>query len=280
MKILVTGAGGQLALALADELSGQQLVSVARSRMDIANLDQVVEVIETERPDVVINAAAYTAVDQAESDPNDAYAGNALGPRNLAVATARLGLPLVHVSTDYVFDGLGTRPYHEFDPTNPRSIYGFSKLAGELEVRSLNPKHYIVRTAWLYHTIGQNFPKTMISLSDRAELKVVSDQYGSPTFAPHLAAALGKLIETEAYGTYHMAGQGATSWFELTQTLFAKLNIDTAVYPVATSDFPRPAPRPRYSALTTMQSPKILLPRWEEGLEEFTRAVKAGTVQV
>ena len=133
-----------------------------------------------------------------------------VGPRNLAVATAAQGLPLLHLSTDYVFDGTSRRPYHEYDRPSPLSIYGASKLAGEEAVRTHNPRHYIVRTAWLYHTVGRNFPKTMCGLAKNPEVCVVSDQFGSPTYAPHLAEAISHLIETEAYGTYHLAGQGGS----------------------------------------------------------------------
>ncbi len=160
------------------------------------------------------------------------------------------------------------------------AVVGAEPAAAILELVEAGERHWIVRTAWLYNTFGRNFPKTMISLSTRDELKVVSDQYGSPTFAPHLAAAMAELIESDAYGVYHFAGQGATSWFELTQVLFRKLGIGVKVYPVATTDFPRPAERPRYSALTTIQSPRIVLPPWEEGLDVFTRAVKSGAVTV
>ena len=157
----------------------------------------------------MINAAAYNRVDDAETDATDAYRGNALGPRNLALATAELGVALMHVSTDYVFDGNATRPYHEFDAPNPQSAYGRSKLAGEHAVRELNHRHYVVRTAWVYHEQGGNFPRTILSLATRPEVRVVDDQVGSPTYAPHLAAAIARLVETGAYGTYHFAGAGA-----------------------------------------------------------------------
>jgi dTDP-4-dehydrorhamnose reductase len=188
------------------------------------------------------------------------------------VACHEIGAPLVHVSTDYVFDGLGDRPYHEFDRTNPLSIYGKSKLEGERTAAAHNPRHYIVRTSWVYHTEGENFPKAMLALSKRAEVRVVCDQFGSPTYAPHLAAAIAKLMETGAYGTYHIAGAGAASRFEMTRKLYQLFGIGTVTHPAATAEFPRPAPRPRYSVLTTVQEPQILLPPWEEGLAEFASA--------
>lgn len=274
MKILLTGAGGQLGQALQEALADRDLVALDHHHLDITSLEAVRHTVGGHHPDIVVNAAAFNNVDGAESEPDAAYRGNALGPRNLAVVTAARGLPLLHVSTDYVFAGTRTRPYHEFDRPHPRSVYGASKLAGEDAVRTLNPRHYVVRTAWLYHTVGRNFPKTMCTLAERSEVRVVSDQFGSPTYAPHLAAALAQLITTGAYGTYHLAGQGGTSWFVLTCALYRHLGIRTPVRPVATSEFPRPAERPRYSVLTTLQEPRIVLPPWEDGVAEFARTYK------
>ncbi|HEV8714822.1 MAG TPA: dTDP-4-dehydrorhamnose reductase [Candidatus Binatia bacterium] len=275
MRILLTGAGAQLGQALQATLTGHHIIALDHPRLDILQLNAVREAVQAHRPDLVLNTAAFNNVDGAESDPEAAYRGNALGPRNLAVVTAAHHLPLLHISTDYVFDGTNKRPYHEFDNPRPCSVYGASKLAGEEVVRALNPCHYIVRTAWLYHTVGRNFPKTMCALANQPEVRVVSDQYGSPTYAPHLATAIARLIPTGAYGTYHFAGQGGTSWFELTRTLYRLLGIHTLVRPVATADFPRPAERPCYSVLTTIQDPYILLPPWEEGLAEFVRALRS-----
>ena len=269
MKLLITGAGGQLGQALQAALSRHEIVALGHDRLDITSFPEVEAAVAVHRPDLTINAAAWTNVDGAETDAAGAYRLNAVGPRNLAIATARHGLPLMHVSTDYVFDGLGGRPLHEYDATGPQSVYGKSKLAGEAAVAAFNSRHYIVRTAWLYHTAGRNFPKTMLSLAERPEVRVVSDQYGSPTYAPHLAEAMGRLMETGAWGVYHLAGQGGTSWYDLTVKLYQRAGIRTAVHPVSTGEFPRPAPRPRYSVLTTIQSPEILLPPWEEGLAAF-----------
>ncbi len=274
MKVLITGAGGQLGQALQAVLTGHDLIALGHAQLDITRLDEVREAVTASHPDIVINAAAYTNVDGAETDQEGAYRINALGPRNLAVVTAEEVIPILNVSTDYVFDGLGNRPYHEFDLTNPISIYAKSKLAGEEAVATLNPRHYTVRTAWLYHTEGMNFLKTMLAQAHREEVRVVSDQYGSPTYAPHLAKAIAELIETGTYGLYHFAGDGGASWFELTQKLYQMLGIKTRVRPVATSEFPRPARRPRYSVLTTIQDPRILLPPWEEGLTEFSRQAR------
>ena len=284
MDVLITGADGQLGQALQATLhtDGQietgRIVACNRATLDITQLENVRAAVQKVQPDIVVNAAAFTNVDEAETAPEAAYRVNALGPRNLAVATAERMIPLLHISTDYVFDGCAERPYHEFDHPHPLSVYGESKLAGEEAVRSLNPCHYIIRTAWLYHTVGNNFPKTMWTLAgkpDVPEVRVVSDQYGSPTYAPHLAQALVRLMHTRAYGTYHIAGRGGTSWFELTRTLYGLLGIQMPVTPVATTEFPRPAPRPRYAVFTTLQDPACILPAWEEGLAAFVRASQA-----
>lgn len=273
MRILVTGAAGQLGRSLAAPLAQHEVTAYTRAELDVTSLDAVRAAVRGVRPDAVINAAAYNRVDDAEADATDAYRGNALAPRNLALATAERGLPLVHVSTDYVFDGRGTRPYHEFDATSPQTAYGRSKLAGEVAVRDLNPRHYVVRTAWVYDALGANFPRTMLSLAARPEVRVVDDQTGCPTYAPHLAQAIARLIETGAFGTYHFAGAGAVTWYGLTRRLYELRGIQTPVVPVTTEEFPRPAPRPRYSVLTTLQEPRIVLPPWEDALEEFCRAL-------
>lgn len=275
MKILLTGAQGQLAQALAAALGDHELTPVGHRQLDIGDLAAVRDVLGWARPELVVNAAAFNDVDGAERNRLDAYQVNAVGPRNLALVTARLGVPLLHVSTDYVFNGSRREPYHEFERPSPLSVYGASKLAGEEVVRQVNPRHYIVRTSWLYHNVGRNFCRTMIGLSERPCLRVVNDQYGSPTYAPHLAAALTRLIETGVYGTYHLAGQGGASWFELTRELFRRLRICTPLEPVSRAEFPRPAARPVYSVLTTMQSPAIRLPAWQEGVAAFAAAAAA-----
>lgn len=276
MKILLTGAAGQLGRSLQKTLGAHDLAAYPRGRLDIADLHSVRAALAAETPDLVLNAAAYNRVDDAESDSEPAYRSNALGPRNLALASHEAGAAVLHVSTDYVFEGDGARPYHEYDATGPRSAYGASKLAGELAIREHNPRHYVVRTAWVYHEEGGNFPRTMLSLQNRDEVRVVNDQTGSPTYAPHLADAITRLIDTDAYGTYHFAGSGQATWYDLTRELYRRMGIDTAVVPVATDEFPRPAPRPRYSVLTTIQEPRIVLPPWEEGLAAFcTRLDKA-----
>jgi len=274
MRILIAGARGQLGRSLQTFPGSQELTPLERDRLDITDLKAVREAIAAYHPDLVINAAAYNNVDGAESDAEGAYRLNALGPRNLAAATAESGIPVLHVSSDYVFDGTSNVPYHEYHSPNPLSVYGRSKLAGEAEVRALNERHYIVRTAWLYHEIGENFPNRMLKQRERPQVRVVSDQSGSPTYAPHLAKAIGRLVTTGAYGTYHFAGHGGTSFYELTVALYRHLGIEVPVIPVTTAEFPRPAARPPYSVLATLQEPQILLPPWEEGLAEYASALK------
>lgn len=269
MKILLLGAKGQLGWALQHLWGTSDVTAWHIEDLDITRLDQVRKGISRVQPHMVVNAAAYTRVDDAETDIDAAFRVNALGPRNLALATAENGVPLLHVSTDYVFDGKATRPYHEFDRPNPLSVYGHSKLAGEEAVRVVNPKHFIVRTAWLYHTLGKNFPVTMCGLGRKGDVRVVNDQFGSPTYAPHLAQAINGLLDTKAYGTYHLAGGGGTSWYEFTCLLFKVVGIQSTIMPVNTAQFPRPAQRPPYAVLTTVQDPHILLPPWEQGVQAF-----------
>ena len=271
MKILLAGAAGQLGRCLVAALKRHEVIALGRDALDITELAKVRGAISCYRPGLLINASAFNDVDGAETHADKAYAVNALGPRNLAVAAAANQIPLLHVSTDYVFDGAIQRPYHEFDRTNPLSVYGASKLAGEEAVRSLNQRHYIVRTAWLFWEHGRNFLLSMCGLAARPQLKVSSDQYGSPTYVPHLAAAISQLIETEAYGTWHLAGHGGASRWELVSELFSRLRIATPVLPVSRLAFPAPAPRPSYSVLASMQNPRIELPPWQEGVDEFAR---------
>jgi dTDP-4-dehydrorhamnose reductase len=277
MRILLSGASGQLGRQIQAQQRGHDVAAFSHQELDITQLDAVRQAVRAHKPDLVLNAAAFNDVDRAQSEPDPAYQGNAVGPRNLAVAAAEVGAAIVHVSTDYVFDGQKGAPYHEYDVPAPLSTYGASKLAGEAAVRQVNPRHYVVRTAWVYEARGNNFPKTLYSLAlKNKELKVVSDVAGSPTSAVHLAAGILTLIETGAFGTYHMAGGGASgaSWFDLATHFFRELKVDVGVVPVPATAFPRPAPRPRYSVLRTIQSPQILLPPWQQGIAEFAREIK------
>lgn len=269
MKVLVCGAHGQLGRALEQPLTGHEVFNSDIDTVDIADFEAARGLVESVGPDIVINCAAYTQVDAAEDDIQNAYRANALGPRNLAVATQAHGVALLQVSTDYVFDGTKGSAYHEFDEPCPASVYGASKLAGERAVAALNPRHYIARTAWLYADAGANFPLTMLRFSDREEVRVVDDQHGSPTYAPHLAQALVALMQTEAFGVWHLAGSGDTTWYGLTCRLYQMMGLTTTVVPVTTEEFPRPAARPACSILESLQSPSIELPPWESGLGEF-----------
>ena len=277
MRILLTGAGGQLGRQLLARDEAHEIAAFSRAELDITNLAGVRDAVRAHRPDLVLNAAAFNDVDRAQSDPEAAFLGNGVGPRNLALAAAETGASILHVSTDYVFDGEKAAPYHEYDRPAPLSTYAASKLAGEVAVKEMNPRHYIVRTAWVYEPKGHNFPKTLYSLAlKQRELRVVSDVKGSPTSAAHLARAILTLVDTGAFGTYHLAGGGeGASWFDLATCFFRALAMDTVVVPVPSSEFPRPAPRPRYSVLRTIQQPRILLPPWQEGIAEFARDIKA-----
>ena len=269
MRILVTGSNGQLGRALADALAGHELVLRDLPEIDVAEPGSVAAALDEASLDWVVNAAGYTDVDGAESEPDAAERGNVVGPRVLAVATAARGLPLVHVSTDYVFDGETERPYTEVDAPAPRTVYGRTKLAGEEAVRASNPRHFVVRTAWLYSTGGRNFALTMLGAAARGEVRVVDDQTGSPTYAPHLAAGIARLLERDDPGTFHLAGTGQTTWYGLTRALYEAMAVDCRVTPCTTDEFPRPAPRPRYSALATLRVPPIRLPSWEQGVRDF-----------
>jgi dTDP-4-dehydrorhamnose reductase len=269
LKILIAGTSGQLGSCLRNSLRIHDLVPLNHSDLDITLPDQIRQVFARVSPDMVINAAAFNDVDGAESRRNEAYAVNACGPRNLAFAAAELGIPIVHVSTDFVFDGALKRPYHENDRTNPLSLYGASKLAGERAVQTYNPRHYVVRTAWLYWESGKGFLTSMCANASRPELRVADDQIGSPTYVPHLADAIARLIETNAFGTYHVAGSGGASRWQLVTETFRQLGIATPVRPVSHREFPSAANRPTYSVLTSIQTPRITLPPWQEGVAEF-----------
>lgn len=269
MKLVVVGSNGQLGRALARELVDHELVLRDLPELDATAPDAVAPLLDAERPDWLLNAAAYTDVDGAEGDAAAAERGNVVGPTVLAQATATRGIPILHVSTDYVFDGETDRPYLETDAPAPRTVYGRTKLAGEEAVRAANPRHFVVRTAWLYSTGGRNFALTMLGAASRGSVRVVDDQIGSPTYAPHLAAGIARLLERDDWGTFHLAGAGQTTWFGLTRALYDACGITCEVAPCTTDEFPRPAARPRYSALATARDPAIRLPPWEDGVRDF-----------
>jgi dTDP-4-dehydrorhamnose reductase len=280
-KLLITGAAGQLgqALALAAGRQGWDAAATDLPDLDITDPRAVWETLNRRRPEVVINAAAATRVDDLESDPDGALRVNGLGPRNLAVACRRLGMKLVHLSTDYVFDGTKAGPYVEWDKTEPLSVYGRSKLLGEEWVRQQCPDHFIVRTAWLYGVPGPNFVTAILargrSLAPDGELKVVRDQRGTPTSALALAPQLLALAATEAFGTYHATCQGETTWYEFARLIVETAGIKVRVTPCTTREYPLPAPRPANSVLANrlLQVAGLdRMPAWQAAYRQFWEA--------
>jgi dTDP-4-dehydrorhamnose reductase len=273
-KWLVTGAAGQLGTHLLDLLDGADVVAVTRAELDVTDAEAIDALIRDARPDVVVNGAAYTAVDAAEEAEAEAFAVNAHGPRLLAEALARHGGRLVHVSTDYVFAGDASRPYEPDDPTGPRTVYGRSKLAGEQAVRTALPDSHVVRTAWVYGGPSANFVDTMIKLEQSREtVDVVSDQIGSPTWVRDLAAALVAVGSADVPGgVLHYVNAGQASWFDLAREVFRLVGADPArVHPVSSAQFPRPAPRPAWSVLgtTSWTNQDLPAPRtWQAALTE------------
>ncbi|WP_240414727.1 dTDP-4-dehydrorhamnose reductase [Paenibacillus periandrae] len=276
MKVLVTGANGQLGMdVVALFKEGHEVIGVGRNELDITDLDQCIDVIGKHQPDVIIHCAAHTAVDLAESEEDAAYQVNAYGTRNLAVAAERIGSKICYISTDYVFDGTSTNPYKEYDNTNPTSVYGKSKRAGEGLVQALSSKFFIVRTSWVYGLHGNNFVKTMLKLAvGREQLKVVHDQIGSPTFTEDLAEFLLRLVATEKYGIYHASNSGICSWYDFAKAIFEENNVSITVTPCTTEEFPRPAPRPKYSVMDHMSirtNGFADLRPWQDGLRDFLK---------
>jgi dTDP-4-dehydrorhamnose reductase len=256
MKWLITGASGQLGVALQEELTerGIDFVGVTSSEMDITKPLIVNQIVDLIKPSIIINTAAWTDVDGAESNESAAYSVNALGPQNLAIATRKVGALLVQISTDYVFSGDGSSPWSENASHNPQSVYGSTKSEGENFVLMTLPSNsYVVRTAWLYSSIGKNFAKTMTSLAlnQKGEVRVVNDQIGQPTVAADLAKQIVELVLSDApLGIYHATNSGQATWFEFAQEIFSFVGADISrIIPVSTSDFPRLAKRPPYSVL-------------------------------
>jgi dTDP-4-dehydrorhamnose reductase len=280
MKIIVAGAKGMLGSALVPclESRGHTVRGLARNEFDITNYGQVSDVLGSARPDLVIDAAAYTKVDQAESEPDLAFEINGYGTENLAIACNRYNLPLLYVSTDYVFDGEQDHPYTTWDKTNPLSVYGKSKLSGETAItRHLN-KFYIVRTSWLYGLHGKNFVDTISRIAtEKKTLRVVCDQWGSPTNTATLSDYLADLIATQRWGVYHATDHGVTNWCEFAQHIVSAAGLadEVEVEAIQTADMPLPATRPRYSVLDKSvlihTIGRDLVP-WQEALQQYLSA--------
>ncbi|MGH2941752.1 MAG: dTDP-4-dehydrorhamnose reductase [Solirubrobacteraceae bacterium] len=272
-KLLVTGAGGMLGRAVVDAATrlSHDVQAVTRAELDVTDAEATRLAIVASRPRAVVNCAAYTDVDGAESDWQAAEAVNATGAGNVAAAAAEIGALVVHVSTDYVFDGSKREPWLESDPVAPLGVYGETKLAGEQAVAEANPIHAIVRTAWLFGAGGRNFVDTMLALgAQRDEVSVVTDQVGSPTWTGHLAGALVELAERpQETGIHHIAGSGTCSWNELALEIFERAGIDCRVLPATSEQFVRPATRPAYSVLGSERPQPLVLPRWQDGLAEY-----------
>jgi dTDP-4-dehydrorhamnose reductase len=290
-RIAIIGASGQLGTELVRVLA-DRAIPLRHSQIEVSDASNIRAALDATNPDFVINAAAYNWVDKAEDEPHVAYAINALGPRNLALACAERSIPLLHVSSDYVF-GLGSSdlpattqtttqlPYRETDLPGPLSAYGLSKLAGEYFVRALCPQHYVIRTCGLYgnaEAVGKgNFVKTMLRLGrERGHVRVVSDQHCTPTSVEDLAAALLQLIETDAYGLYHLTNQGATTWFDFAREIFRVAGLSVTTDPITTREFGAKAQRPPYSVLNCEKASteaSITMPSWQEAVARYVQSL-------
>ncbi|MEK6666086.1 MAG: dTDP-4-dehydrorhamnose reductase [candidate division NC10 bacterium] len=275
MKILITGAGGMLGRALRETLSLEHdVVALARAELDVTDLPKTRAALARAKPQAVIHAGARTDVDGCERDPDHAWRVNALGSRNVAVACQEAGAACCYISTDYVFDGEKPDPYTEFDAPNPISCYGASKLAGERYVQTLTPRHWIVRSSWLFGPGGKNFVKTILTKARAGEeLRVVDDQVGSPTYADDLARAISRLISGPYYGVWHVTNSGSCSWYRFAAAILEAAGLrGTRLEPISSKDLQRPAPRPRNSVLRNycweLESWPALRP-WADALPEY-----------
>lgn len=273
MKILVTGAKGMLGTALTAALKRYDTTGLGKDALDITDKKAVEIAVEIYKPDVVINSAAFTKVDECESKADLAFLVNAEGPKNLALACKNRGMRLIHISTDYIFDGTKTAPYKEDDKVNPLSVYGRSKLAGEENIKALLDNHLIVRTQWLYGENGPDFVETIIRIAkDKDELRVVNDQQGCPTYTKDLALAVKILIEKGCRGTYHVANSGACTWYEFALEILKLKGLDKRVIPITTEDIARLAKRPLNSILSCEKLERdtgFVFRHWQEALGEY-----------
>lgn len=284
MRLLVTGREGQVVMSLierARELPDVEVVAAGRPELDLANPPSIRPIIERIKPDVVVSAAAYTAVDQAEDEPDTAFAINGAGAGAVSEAAANVGAPVIHLSTDYVFSGDGESAYLETDPTGPVSVYGKSKLEGERLVAAANPRHVILRTAWVYSPFGKNFVKTMLNAArTRDHLRVVSDQWGNPTSALDIAdgvLAVASALHKEAdeFGVFHMVGTGDINWSGFAEEIFAASRKhggpSATIEAISTSEYPTKAVRPKNSRLSCQRLKDIYgvqLPEWRTSTDE------------
>lgn len=273
MKILVTGADGQLGREFQRiNKNTNELVLVSRNDMDITDHERVRKIFAQIKPDAVVHCAAYTQVDKAESDFDSAFRVNVVGTQNIASQCLKYKSQMVYVSTDYVFDGKTDKEYREYDKTCPINCYGKTKLLGEMTVKEITGRHFIVRTAWLYGD-GKNFTKTMLKLaSERQKLQVVNDQFGSPTFTRDLATTILRLLSTDAYGTYHASCNGTCTWYDFAKKIFSFVGSDIELEPINTDSFPTPAKRPLFSVLDNYMLRMTIgdnMRYWEEALEDY-----------
>jgi dTDP-4-dehydrorhamnose reductase len=269
MKLLVTGAAGMLGrdVMLAAGNAGHDVVGFGHTELDVTDAVGLEAKLEVERPDVVINCAAWTDVDGAEEAEESAMAVNGIGAGKVAAAAATVNASVVYVSSDYVFDGAKRAPYVESDQPAPLSAYGRTKLAGEEATTAANPRHFVVRSSWLFGIGGGNFVETMLRLAaDHGEVLVVRDQVGSPTYTWHLAYGIVRLIEGLEHGIHHMAAGGSCSWYEFAREIFEQAKVECKVLSATTDMLGRPAPRPPYSALASQREHAIELPSWQDGL--------------
>lgn len=279
MKILITGANGMLAKAVREKFKNEELILTDVAELDITNLKKVEEFVGGCKPNVIINCAAYTAVDKAEEDLDLARKINADGPKNLAIAAKKVNSTLVHISTDYVFGGnLSLEEiYKEDDEKAPETVYGITKLEGENAIIANTEKYYIFRTAWLYGD-GNNFVRTMLKLGKEKEsLNVVADQHGSPTYAVDLADIIAQALEKNIpYGIYHATNLGFTTWYDFTKEIFKVANISCNVVPVTSEEFVRPAKRPKNSMMAKekLLDAGVEIPSWEDALERYLKEEK------
>ncbi len=277
MKTLVTGAGGMLANDLVTCLSesGYEVLALPHEKLDKTDLGAIRATADGFEPELIINCAAYNKVDEAESEEHQALMVNSFGVQNLCLVCQERDIPLVHFSTDYVFDGTKEAPYTIYDEPNPLGAYGRSKLLGERYVLWLLNKFYLIRTTWLFGTHGRNFIDTMLEIGQRQKkISVVNDQRGCPTWTRHLAEAVVDLIETGRYGVYHITNSEPTTWFNFAQEIFRLSGMDIELVPVTSDQFPTPAKRPLNSVLDPFPLPQLLgreMPTWREGLREYLR---------